>query len=197
MKNFKNFILGVSLLAIMSGCKTIDIQNGEIPAEYASVAQTLVGEYPGTFNFRDGKLILSLEGNKPLVTFKSNKGDTDLLADKCQSKIGALTQIKVSGSPEDRTVEITGATFAFDPGLCGIDGRTLEFSISKNDKGGLDLDASLLAGVETRTRLVCYPFGNFRRGGRFERSIGFGNGNCFPEQETFYSYLNGTFSRTL
>ncbi len=174
---------------LLSGCKSIEISNGEVPNQFLAAAKKMEGVYRGKFNGVNGDLIVSFEGNRPVVTYK-NKNGRDLLNNHCESEIGLLREIQVKD--EDKNPRIDSAIFDFNPGACSllVDGRSLRIDLKEKD-GGLRLNLSLLQMV--RERFDCgvpgpgypgYP------GGRYGPGPG---GRCQPQYDYFYLY--GTFTR--
>lgn len=100
-----------------SGCKQIEMKNGEIPASFVAQAKQAEGTYKGFLEFRDGSgiaqnlreatLTLKIEGTKPVLT-----SSTDFLGDECGSKIGPLLNVQVS------KLKLKTVAFAFDAGSC-------------------------------------------------------------------------------
>ncbi|MCB0365794.1 MAG: hypothetical protein KDD68_10410 [Bdellovibrionales bacterium] len=122
----------VAAVSFLVGCKTVKIENGEIPQEYLGVAQQFVGDYQGKFNGFAGTLHMELQGNKMVLSYSNSFGD-DIVDPRCESDIGNLVEIEASGSEEKP--EIDGAVFEFFPNLCNtrIDGDYLYLSIDKKD----------------------------------------------------------------
>ena len=122
----------VAGILLLSGCKTIEIENGEIPSEYLTVAQQFVGDYEGRFNGFAGTMSLALQGNKMILSYANEFGD-DILDPRCETEIGDLKEIEASGSEEKP--EIDGAVFEFFPNLCNtrVEGAYLYLAINKKD----------------------------------------------------------------
>lgn len=109
-------VLALALTAlILSGCKDIQIQDGRIPAEYLTTAAQYMGNYAGQFNGTSAEISLWLEGNVVKVKYTDARG-SDILNPQCQSQIGHLRSITVSG--EQKNPQLDVANFAFDPGNC-------------------------------------------------------------------------------
>ncbi len=104
-----------SALTFLNACKEIKIENGEIPDQYLAQAQQLVGDYAGEFARRKGVLQLRLDENVAKAHFSSSLGD-DLLGEECNSRIGFLKRVTVSGDGDE--AKLKNATFAFDPNHC-------------------------------------------------------------------------------
>lgn len=130
-------IVGVSFA--LTACKSVKIENGQVPNEYLSEAKKYEGVYKGRFNGVSGELKITFEGNKPVLSFRDSKGNTDLIESRCNSRIGLL-KVAYLGGRDDR--ELTGASFAFDPGACRrIVGQSVELSFDKNNKISLSIEA--------------------------------------------------------
>lgn len=131
-------LIGAAVFSF-TACQEVDIVDGRIPAEYLEQAQAIVGDYTGAMEREAITLSVRLDGDKLIMT-----SDKDLIGEGCESTIGDLTKVRVD--KDDDVVEVEGATFAFDPNLCGfnVEGETLQFSIRERN-GNVRLDASILA----------------------------------------------------
>lgn len=103
------------LLSILAGCKTVDIENGQVPADYVHLAKKLEGVYEGSFNGVPGQLIMTMVGDQPILEFKSPRG-ADLLDPRCQSQIGLLKRVHIKGQQSNPIVD--SAEFQFSAGNC-------------------------------------------------------------------------------
>lgn len=101
---------------ILTGCKEVKIENGQIPDQYLQQTAQYMGTYSGSFGGVDSTLTLSLEGNVVHVSYKDAQGGTDILDPKCESSFGLLETITVSGSEEAPNLD--AAVFAFNPNKC-------------------------------------------------------------------------------
>jgi hypothetical protein len=135
----------------MMGCKTIDIKDGRIPSQYLSQAKKLAGVYKGEFNGVAGELEIAFYGNKPVLTYRNNRGD-DLLNNNCHSVFGNLRKVTVRN--ENKKPEVRNAEFDFNAGACSliVVGREISLSFKDTDKG-LRVNLTLLK--ELRQREVC------------------------------------------
>lgn len=125
-------LLVLALLATATvGCKSVEIQNGEVPAEYLYLAKKFEGQYEGKFNGIAGQLLVRLEGNKPVVEFSNSTG-SDILNSGCESSIGNLKTVHLKGTKENP--QIDSAVFVFNPGKCAlqVQGREITFDF-END----------------------------------------------------------------
>ncbi|QDK36573.1 hypothetical protein [Bdellovibrio sp. NC01] len=179
---FSRVLAAGALLLAIAGCKSVDIKDGKIPDAYISQAKKIEGVYTGKFNGVAGELVITIEGNKPVVTFRNSAGD-DILNNNCHSFFGNLTTVYLKGSKGDYS--LSGATFAFNAGACSlmVQGREMNIDFKQTDKG-VRLNLSLLR--EVRQNQVC------------QWSPG-APPNVPPQQicrweQTPY-YLNGSFSR--
>lgn len=152
MQNLVKTLIAVATLASIAGCKTVKIENGEVPSQYLSEAKKMEGTYRGSFNGVRGNLVILFDGQRPMVRFQ-NGNDNDILSNNCNSEIGLLRTVTVKS--ENKNPRVSNATFAFDPGRCGlsVDGREVNIGFKEKD-GGIALNVSILQ--ETRTRDVCY-----------------------------------------
>ncbi|WP_374029316.1 hypothetical protein [Bdellovibrio bacteriovorus] len=122
----KRFILLLLATTALAACKTVQIENGEVPDEYLARAKKLEGVYSGSFQGRRGQLTITFEGNKPILLYKDTRGES-LLMPECRSSIDNLKWAYVT---RKGVVESVG--FYFDPGICNIDGREVMLSLSNN-----------------------------------------------------------------
>jgi hypothetical protein len=109
-------LLLISVLAL-AGCKTIEIENGQIPAEYLETAKQFEGTYSGSFLGKSGSITLALNGDKPTLSYQDKDGN-DLLGTNCNSQINNLMWIK--GKEKNDTPVLQGAAFALDAGNCRL-----------------------------------------------------------------------------
>lgn len=139
----------LALMALaLSGCKSIDIVEGRLPAEAVALAQKFTGTYTGTLRLEDSggptrklgdiQATLTLEdGDRPVLSF-----NVDTLGDRrCASTVGALGSLVVN----DKETQIQGA-FAFDPMNCRgkVEGRRMSFSISLKKNGEMHMTTRVL-----------------------------------------------------
>jgi hypothetical protein len=121
---FRNRLTYLSVIfLLLAGCKTIELENGVIPAEYLDQAQRFVGQYEGHFNGFKGVLTVSMKQNQPSIQWKDRRGN-DLLAPKCKSQVGLAKSIYTETNNQQTIVR--EITFSFDPGQCiEVEGRQL------------------------------------------------------------------------
>ena len=181
MKFTKILLAGLSLLAV-AGCKTVDIKDGRVPDAYLAKAKALEGVYSGHFNGVPGELVITFEGNKPVIKYRNN-GGSDILNNNCASSFGNLEQVYLNGKKTDP--QVTGVNFAFNPGRCGlfVQGRDMSISFKQKD-GGTKLNLTLLKQIQQQQVCTWTP----------------GNPPHYPPQQqcTWQSqpiYIYGTFSR--
>jgi hypothetical protein len=160
----KTKFFGLCLMALsLTACdKSVEIKNGELPAELVPYAQELTGTYEGKFNGVPNALTVTLVGNRLSATPAA-----DLIGSTCASSLGDLTRVSYSAKNKE-TVRLTNASFAFNAGACGaaVEGRELEARGVKS-RAGVKLEISLLAGYRQETRIepgqtVCHTDRNGR-----------------------------------
>lgn len=122
--NIKWLVVGFAF--ILFGCNEITVIDGKVPQEILSEAQKLVGEYPGSFNWREGVLHVRMEGEKLKVGFSSKLGN-DILGADCNSWIGDLKTVQVDQQGDSQKIL---AKFAFHRGNCWAEGDQLELQFS-------------------------------------------------------------------
>jgi hypothetical protein len=139
--------LALTALAL-SGCKSIDVVEGRLPAEALELAQKFTGTYSGSLRLEDSdgpsrnlgdiQATLTLEnGDRPVLSFNVDTlGDT-----RCASQVGALGSLVVN----DKETQIQGA-FAFDPANCRnrVEGRRMSFTISLKKNGEMRMTTRVL-----------------------------------------------------
>lgn len=103
--------------SLLSSCKMVEIENGEVPPEYLSQAKKLEGVYRGAFDGNAGDLAIVFQGNRPVLSFRGHDGG-GLLPDYCHSEINSLKWASVN-----RKGFLDSVGFHFDPGTCKIEGR--------------------------------------------------------------------------
>lgn len=150
MKLMYVLISALSLLTI-TACKTIDIKDGRIPSKYLSQAKKIEGSYKGEFNGIAGNLVISFNGDKPIVEYHNRHGD-DLLNNNCHSSFGDL--LKVTVKNENKKPSLSNAIFSFDTGECSlmIYGRDISLDFKQTDHG-MKVNLTLLQ--EIRQHQVC------------------------------------------
>ncbi len=142
---------GAIFLAIV-GCKTVDIKDGKIPDGYLAQAKKIEGVYAGQFNGVRGELVVSIEGNRPVVTYRNSQGD-DILNNNCHSFFGNMQKVFLKGSKG--SYELSGAQFEFNPAACSlmVRGREMTIDFKQTDKG-VKLNLTVLR--ELQSRQVCH-----------------------------------------
>lgn len=122
----KKVLLILASTLALTACKTVQIENGEVPDEYLARAKKLEGVYAGSFEGRPAELKITFEGNRPVLTYKDNRGES-LLLPECHAAINNLKWVYVANKG---VVDSVG--FYFDPGLCAVDGREVVLSFTKD-----------------------------------------------------------------
>lgn len=112
--------------AALTACKTVQIENGEVPDEYLARAKKLEGVFAGSFEGRRGELTITFQGNRPVLSLKDTKG-ADLLLPQCESSINDLKWVYVT-----RKGAVDSAGFYFHPGRCFVEGREVVLSFGDN-----------------------------------------------------------------
>jgi hypothetical protein len=132
------------------GCKEVQIQNGQIPAEYLAKAAEFMGSYEGEFQQKKAVITLTLDNDVVRVGYQDASG-TDILAPQCESVIGLLDTINVSGSKADPHLD--SAHFFFDPNKCSdqVIGRLLHLEFTKKNSG-IKMVAEIIHHREWETR---------------------------------------------
>jgi hypothetical protein len=155
---------------LLSACKTIKVDKGEVPDEYRAMAQAYMGTYAGSFNGGSGTLTLALVGRKVVLSYKDASGtSSDILDARCDSRFGNLETVTVSKDKAASTggktaYKLDSATIAFDPNRCwgSVDGREIALDFSKKN-GHTRLDASMIYRQEYERQCRIDP-GNPRAG---------------------------------
>ncbi|OQW49276.1 MAG: hypothetical protein A4S09_12230 [Proteobacteria bacterium SG_bin7] len=130
MKMVKLASVAIAATLAVTGCKEIQIKDGRIPSEYLAVAAQYMGNYKGQFNGVPSEISLWLEGDVVKAKYTDAHGN-DILDPQCESQIGNLKSITVSG--EQKSPQLDVANFAFDPGKCSgsVLGRMLVLMFEK------------------------------------------------------------------
>lgn len=157
----------IACALLLSACKTIKVENGEVPDEYRAMAQAYMGTYQGSFNGFKGAITLALSGRKVILTYKDASGSSDILDARCNSRFGDLESVNVSkdkSSGSKTTYKLDSAVFAFDPNRCwgSVDGRDVVLDFSKKN-GHTRVDVSILYRQDYERRCRIDP-GNPRAG---------------------------------
>lgn len=182
MKLTQLLVASFALLAF-AGCKTVDIKDGQVPAQYLSQAKKLAGTYKGDFEGVPGNLIISFNGNKPTLTYQNKRGE-DILNNNCHSEFGNL--LKVTIKSENKNPTVSSALFDFDAGGCSlmVRGRDASLSFKETDKG-MRISINILKELDQRQVCTLIP-GNPSQGQPPHQT-------CHWEQTPVYLY--GTFYR--
>ncbi|QLY25909.1 hypothetical protein [Bdellovibrio sp. KM01] len=180
MNFIKALIAGLMLFAAV-GCKTVEIKDGRVPNAYLSKAKKYEGVYSGQFNGVYGELILSFEGNKPILKYRNEMG-TDILNNNCQSSFGNLRTVYITGKKSNPQVD--AVEFDFDRGRCAlmVQGRKAYVDF-KEKNGNVKLQMQILREMRQRRECRWYPGDNHRP--PYE--------DCHYVQDPVYIY--GTFTR--
>jgi hypothetical protein len=150
----KFFVAALALMAV-AGCKTVEIKDGRIPNAYLSKAKKYEGVYSGQFNGVAGELILSFEGNKPVLSFRNEYG-RDILNNNCESVIGNLKTVYIVGKKSNPQVD--AVEFNFSPGRCALLAQGRRLSVDFKEKNGnVQLKVSLLREMRQRRDCQWYP----------------------------------------
>ncbi|WP_413559786.1 hypothetical protein [Bdellovibrio sp. HCB209] len=154
MKLAKLLIAGLALAAV-AGCKTVDIKDGKVPNAYLSKAKKYEGAYEGQFNGVPGQMILSFNGNKPVLSYRNNMG-TDILNNNCASRFGDLKKVYITGKKSNPQVD--AVEFAFDSGRCSLMVQGRQMNVDFKEKNGVTkLKVSILREMRQRRDCRWYP----------------------------------------
>jgi hypothetical protein len=164
------------------GCERVTTKDGTIPAEYMAIAQKYAGEYHGQFEGQNGTMTLALEGNRPVLSFRSSDGSTDLLGLGCNSTIGAIAAI----NPEKHNdvVRVDSAEFAITSGSadCPLLEKNLLLDFKHDGDLPVKFEINVLSRYEQDWQTFCYPDGS-------------GGQHCHQEPWNIPVYYSGTFKR--
>lgn len=177
----KALLLSIIFLLTL-GCERISTQDGTVPAEYMSIAQKYVGEYRGQFEGEDGSLTLTLDGNKPILSFRSVNGETDILGANCHSTIGNL--VAINPEKHNNVIRVDSAEFAITSGStdCPLLGKNLLLDFKHDGDLPVKIDINVLSRYEQEWQTFCYPDGS-------------GGQHCTQEPWNVPVYYSGTFKR--
>jgi len=172
-------------LTTFAGCKNVDIKDGQIPSNYLSQAKALAGTYKGHFEGTPGNLIVSFNGNKPVIKYVNKRGN-DILNNNCQSEFGDLLKVTIKNENKNPTVSST--LFDFDAGGCSlmVSGRDATISFKETDKG-TRLTISILKEVQQQQ--IC----EWRPGNGHPNRPSPPSQYCYIQQTAIHMY--GTFYR--
>lgn len=154
MNRFSSLAL-ISMVLVLSACKSVKIENGEVPTNYLPLAKKLEGIYNGRISGIDGQLVIRFEGNIPKVDFLNNQ-NTDIVGNipACKTEIGNLTEVNLKGDKENPQVDT--ATFKILKGTCGkyFVGSELYLTFKNNYR---DISASYLKEYRQERRCTWDP----------------------------------------
>lgn len=143
-------------LLALAACKEVQIENGEVPSKYLSLAQRYTGVYRGEMEGVPGSLTLTLRGRQAVLLYTSEAG-SDILDPRCQSQIGRLKSVRVD-EPRGGGYELTGARFEFNPNRCwqSVLGREVALSFSRRGER-LRVSAAILRETAWENRCRIEP----------------------------------------
>lgn len=151
----------------LAGCEDVQIENGEIPADYLLDAKKMEGYYHGTFGGNESALTIYFDGNRPLLKF-----DEDPIGKDCHSKIELLKVVNIDN--QDNHFVLNRAEFGFNSGECvAVKGHSISIEFS----GLNNLSVKILH--HTAHVVTCNP--------------GRPGSGCHSSQRPFY--ITGKFSR--
>lgn len=162
------------------GCERITSKDGSIPLQYLSTAEKYMGDYKGVFGNKSGVLSLRLNGNKPVLTFLADSGETDLLDSRCRSSIGHLSAI----DPQklDNELRVDTAEFLIQGGKCPLVENYILLDFKHSGSQVSRVRLTLFEKYETEMRTICFPDGSGRQ-------------HCRTETWQVPSYILGSFDR--
>ncbi len=147
LRRFMLFVAASLTALTLTGCKQIEMKNGEVPAAFLDQARKAEGVYTGHIeesdgsglskNLREATMVLKFEGTRPVLTIS-----TDILGENCGSKLGEILNVQVSG------LKVKRAAFAFDAGKCAnadISDRMM-IDIHENPDGKFSLNVWVMTG---------------------------------------------------
>lgn len=188
MLKLKQSAMAVLALVALSACNEIETPDGRVPAEFLGYAQQLVGSYGGQFEGQPTTIGLQMNGDMPYVTV-TNTGN-DILGPSCRSQIGQLVSIR-GEKHNNNTYSLESATFAFSPGNCNAQGRTVTFEFSRDYR---TIDASILQSSHTITYL-CHGFAPEMASARAPRDWEPPHNPIKWCHDTTYNYYEGRMTR--
>jgi hypothetical protein len=128
------FLLLVTLF-VAASCKSVETPGGHVPAQYLAQAKRAAGNYTGTFEGVPTTLTVRFDGDRPRIDVRN--AQNDLLGRGCGSTVGLLQSAELD-EQDGAHYALRSATFAFSPGRCSVEGRTLELSF--RDGGVIEAD---------------------------------------------------------
>ncbi|NUM88358.1 MAG: hypothetical protein HUU37_04055 [Bdellovibrionales bacterium] len=180
----KSKLLVLAAALLLAACdSTLDIVNGEVPANFLGNVQGLLGTWNGQFNQRALQVTISLDGNR--LVWSSND---DMIAPACRSHVGNLK--RVTYREKDGKVEVTGAEFFFDANLCLT--RPMGDALYVDFENATAMQIAIRDRMESRIVCGSQPFPTFPgHGGIYDPYPPYPGYGCRTEH--FYSYLVGRF----
>ena len=174
----KTYLLLALASLSLAGCNYVSLKDGKIPQEYLAPARAYAGTYHGHFNGHRGRLVIAIANQTARVSFEDGRGN-DLLGGQCRSRIGRLEGVNISS---DRK-RVKAAHFAFSPGACRIEGRSLALHLQRDGS----LEARVVKSSHTIPGgITCRPVGPIEHGGEI----------CTHDPDTtVYTYLEGSFRK--
>ena len=124
---FKLFILSAVSALILSACDDVEIEDGKVPQKYVQQVQPYLGHYVGRIEGKYTEITIGMNGNVPYLITKNNEGG-DITGTNCGSKVGKLVSVAVDDLGGGR-YQLKRASFDLDPGLCMIEGTTVDLKI--------------------------------------------------------------------
>jgi len=179
MKFFQVALMSFGFLSL--GACRVDTPDGKVPTKYINQAQEKAGTYQGSFEGRPARFVLRV-GNDGTATLDFFNQFGDIVGQNCGSDIGQMSAVWATNK------KVGGAAFELAT-ACRVLGRHVSVDFDRNGKAQL----SIVKDSHTQRRRVC-------DGGE---TICRPNGDCFVtpprcswEETTYYSYLQGNFSKS-
>ncbi len=166
----KFYVLLFVLMGFTVGCKDITTSDGRVPKEYIEMAKPYMGTFVGQFEKVPTQLSLSMDDTGYVRLSAANANGSDILGENCNSKIGSMKVISVSGSKQNP--KVNRVEFNFDPNKCPIMGRSIV----------LEFDQSAV-----QARILHHTDTEIQCPGRYP------TGGCTTEN--VFVYLNGVFKK--
>lgn len=123
----KVLCLGLMTVSLVA-CNDVEIEGGEVPAQYIDYVKPLTGTYSGLMeNGRPVNLEFALVDHKVVARVLG-----DFLGEGCETELGRLKRVKFAENAGGR-LELERAVFALDPNKCAAKIQGREFELTRED----------------------------------------------------------------